>query len=191
MTDPTDAQLTDQDRADLASLDHLTEEVTYHPILQVWREILKPAEAEARKKPTPQYASRLVASYNHLTYAGVADAHARYYAKILELAAMIDDVIAKDADCLSYGTPEEDVAENSQHYKDLLRDWQVRFMEWELAWDTTQPDAVIELAAISEVHKAFFGQTGITQFLDNIKLEYTEADQAELAQLLESMKEGQ
>lgn len=190
MTDPTDAQLTDQDKADLASLDALTEEVAYHPILQVWREILKPAATEALKKPTPQYASRLVASYNHLTYADVAVVHERYYAKILELAAMVDDVIAHDPDCLTYGSPEEDVVENGRHYKDLLRDWQVRFMEWELAWDTTQPDAVIELAAISEVHKAFFGQTGITQFLDNIKLEYTEADQAELAELLESMKEG-
>lgn len=190
----TPLPLTAQDEADLATLDEhglaAPGEVNYHTILEVWREILKPAATEAAKKVTPQYASRIVASYTGVSFADMAEMQYRYYAKILTLAALLDAEIATDADCLTYGTPEEDVAENALHYKNLLRDWQVRFMEWELAWDCTDPFAAVELAAISETHKAFFGQTGLTQFLDNIKLEYTEEDQAEMAALLESMKEG-
>lgn len=193
----TPLPLSDQDIADLASLEEngiaapaLTEEVTYHPILMVWREILKPAAGEAGKKVTPQYASRIVASYQGVTFGDMNEMQARYYAKIIELSNMLDAEIASDDECLLYTSPEEDVEHNSQHYKNLLRDWQVRVMEWELAWDCADPYAGVELAAISEVHKAFFGPTGLTQFLDNIKLEYTEADQAEMAAILEGMKEG-
>lgn len=193
--DSTEIPLTEQDLADLATLDQGIaapgrDEAPYNPILRVWRAILEPALAESTKKVTPQWASRIVASYQGVEFSDMNEMRDRYYGKILELNALLDAEIATDSDCLSYTTPEEDVAENTEHYKNLLRDWQIRFMEWETSWDCTDPQAGVELAAVSEVHKAFFGQTGLTQFLDNIKFEYTEADQHELAQVLESMKEG-
>lgn len=192
--DNIEGLLTEQDRADLAQLDQgiaapAHEETTFHPILMVWREILKPARDELSKRITPQWASRIVASYQDVSFTDMLDMRDRYYGKILELLAMVDAEIASDPDCLTYTTPEEDVAENSEHYKNLLRDWQVAFVKWEIEWDCTDPKAGVELAAISEVHKAFFGQSGLTQFLDNIRFVYTEEDQAELASVLEALKE--
>lgn len=193
--DNIEGLLTAQDRADLAELDKglaapaVDPEVSFHPILQVWREILKPARDELGKRITPQWASRIVASYQDVAFADMVDMRDRYYGKILELLDVLEAEIATDGDCLSYTTPEDDVAENSEHYKNLLRDWQLRFLQWELDWDCTDAKAGVELAAISEVHKAFFGQTGLTQFLDNIRFEYTEADQAALAAELEALKE--
>lgn len=190
---PDSVELTEQDKADLASLHampEVPEDFEYHPILMVWREILKPARTEASKKVTPQWASRIVAQYQGVTFADMLEFQARYYGKIEELFQMLLDEIATDENCLVYDSPEEDLAENIGHYKNLLRDWQVRFMAWEVAWDCGDPAAGVELAAISEVHKAFFGQTGLTQFLDNIKLELDEAWQAELSAELEAMKEG-
>jgi hypothetical protein len=190
---PEPIELSEQDQADIAALHampEVPEDFEYHPILMVWREILKPARTEALKKVTPQWASRICAQYQQVTFADMNEFRDRYYAKIEELFQMLLDEIASDDNCLVYDTPAEDLAENVSHYKNLLRDWQVRFMAWEVAWDCTAPDAALELAAISEVHKAFFGQTGVTQFLDNIKLELDEEWQAELSAELESMKEG-
>jgi hypothetical protein len=188
-------ELSDQDVADLAQLDAEPAgepgEVNYHPILQVWREILKPAYDELGARITPQWASRIVASYQSVQFYDMVEMRDRYYGKIIELLEILNEEIASDDDCLSYTTPEEDVAENGQHYKNLLRDWQLRFLQWELNWDCLDPAAGVELAAISEVHKAFFGETGLTQFLDNIRFEYTEADQAELSVELEALKAGQ
>lgn len=160
----------------------------FHPVLEVWREVLKPAALEAQKKVTPQWASRMVASYSCLTFADMNQMRDRYFGKIAQLAAIVDLEIATDSDCLSYDKPEDDAAENAAHYKNILLQWQLQFLQWELEWDTVDPHAAVELAAISEVHKMFFGQTGLTAFLDNIKFEYTEADQADLADALYELR---
>lgn len=196
MTDDnvTPLPLTPQDEADLATLEEhgivAPEDITFHPILMVWREILKPARDELDARITPQWASRIVASYRDVAYADMPMMRDLYYGKIIELLEILDAEIATDDECLKYTSPEEDVEHNSRHYKNLLRDWQMRFLSWEMAWDCTSGVAGVELAAISEVHKAFFGETGVTQYLDNIKFQYTEADQRELADALEVLKEG-
>ena len=83
------------------------------------------------------------------------------------------------------------MAENSGHYKNLLMTWQLAFLAWELAWECTDPHAVAELAAISEVHKLFFSDTGITAYLDNIRFQYTEADRDDLTAALNELREGE
>lgn len=186
-------ELSEQDKVDLAKLDagiEVPEDAVFHPILMVWREILKPARDELEARITPQWASRIVASYKDVAYADMPTMRDRYYGKIIELLEILEAEIATDDECLSYTTPEDDVENNSQHYRNLLRDWQLRFLGWELEWDCTDPKAGTELAAISEVHKAFFGETGVTQYLDNIRFEYTERDQTELAEALAALKEG-
>lgn len=180
---PSDEQIQD-------FIDRGGEAPTYHPVLRVWREVLKPAREEAMQKVTPQWANRIVTSYRDIGFGDMEAYRDRYFAKILELADILDEEIATDEDCLTYTTPEEDVEHNSGHYKRLLTDWQKAILGWELAWDTTDPYAGVELAAISEVHKMYFGETGITAFLDNIKFEFTDADSAALRDELEELKVG-
>lgn len=163
---------------------------SFHPILQVWREVLRPAAAQLGEKITPQWAQRITSSYSELTFADMPEYSERYFNKIIELSAIVDDQIETDDECLNVATPEEDVENNSKHYKRILADWQLMMLGWELAWDCTDEHAAVELAAISEVHKMFFGPTGLTAFLDNIKFEFTEADQAALVAELEALKEG-
>jgi hypothetical protein len=182
-------EFTDQDRADLAALGVETDEMpTFHPVLMVWREVLKPAAAEATKKVTPQWASRMVASYNGLEYRHMDELRDRYFGKVGDLLAILEHEISTDDECLKYTTPEEDVEHNTTHYLNLLLNWQLAFLSWELEWTCTDEFAVVELAAISETHKMFFGQTGLTAFLDNIRFQYTEADQADLAAALEELR---
>jgi hypothetical protein len=179
---------------DQAEVDALYSEITggdapsFHTILEVWREVLKPAAAEAEKKVTPQWASKMVQSYPELKFADMRALQAAYYSKLLEMLDVVVDEIATDDECLGYTTPEEDVEGNSGHYKAVLLAWQRKFLGYELAWDCTDVDAAVELAAISETHKVFFGEVGLTQFLDNIKFEFTEDDAAEIAQALEDMR---
>lgn len=164
---------------------------SYHSILFVWRELLKPAADQKGEKITAGFANRIVSMYREIDFKDMEGYRDRYFDKILELAALLDEEIATDEECLNATTPEEDVAENSHHYKDLLRKWQLAIVQWEEDWTCTAPDAAIELAAISEVHKMFFGEVGITGYLDNIKLEITDADQAEMTAAINALREAQ
>lgn len=192
MTEPVESiEMSDQDERDLEKLLAEGNPPEFHPVLEVWREVLKPATELAKEKVTPQWASKMVATYPRVEFADMELMQHLYFAKIGELAEILDAEIATDKDCLTYRTPEEDVEENSDHYKNLLRDWQLAFLQWEMDWETTSPTAPVELAAISEVHKMFFGQTGLTAYLDNIKFEFTEEDQQSLAQALMDLRDPQ
>jgi hypothetical protein len=160
----------------------------FNPILKVWREVLKPARTEAQKKPTPQWCSKMVQMYQ-LSYKDCEELRDRYFAKIEELDQILLDEIALDDECLTYATPEEDAEHNSQHYKDLLTAWQLQFLEWELDWNCEDANAAVEIAANSEVHKMFFSNTGLVAFLDNIRFEFTEADQVALSEAINKRKD--
>lgn len=172
-------------------LDRNGEAPTFHPILQVWREVLSNARGELTAKVTPSWANKVVSSYQGVEYANMVDYRDSFFTKLIQLLDILEMEIDSDPDCLSYITPEEDVEHNSHHYRNLLMQWQLALLQWELDWETTSPNAATEIAAISEVHKIFFGPTGITQYLDNIKFEFDEQDQAELAEALQQLKEGQ
>jgi hypothetical protein len=192
MTDPVESiEMSEKDEADLQRL--LTEgaEPEFHPVLEVWREVLSNGPELAKEKVSPQWASKIVGTYSGITFQDMEEVQARYFGKIGDLAKILDYEIASDKECLTYRSSEEDALENGSHYRNLLRDWQLTFLQWELDWKTTDPMAAVELAAISEVHKMFFGQTGLTAYLDNIKFEFTEQDQMDLAEALTELRDGQ
>lgn len=192
MTEPVESiEMSTKDEEDLQKLLSEGTEPEFHPVLEVWREVLRPAAELAKEKVTPQWASKMVATYPKVEFADMELMQHLYFSKIGELAEVLDAEIATDKDCLTYRSAEEDAEENSDHYKNLLRDWQLTFMQWELDWETTSPTAPVELAAISEVHKMFFGQTGLTAYLDNIKFEFTEEDSTNLAESLMALRDTQ
>jgi hypothetical protein len=163
----------------------------YHPILQIWRDVLKPAAKEKHAPITPTWANRITGSYRELNFADMPQFQERYFDLLLELAGIVEAEIATDDECLSYSTPEEDVEHNSTHYKNVLRDWQLTILRRELEWKPQDADAAVELAVISEIHKFYFGSPGqeaLTAFLENIRFEFTEADQAELAEALNELR---
>jgi hypothetical protein len=163
----------------------------YHTILEVWREVLKPARAERLKKITPQWANRIVTTYNGLSFADMLEFRERYFGKIGELEEILLAEIDTDDECLNVTSPEEDVEANSSHYMNVLINWQKAFLTWELAWECADPDASIELAAISEVHRMFFDPNGLTALLDQIKFEFTDADRDLLAAELNDLRGAQ
>lgn len=176
--------LTEQDRTDLTQLYNTGEVPSFHPVLEVWREVLRPAEAEAVKKVSPQWASRITAAYREVAFADMTFVRDSYFAKLAQLASILDDEIASDPECLSYTSAEEDAEHNAFHYKNLLMVWQMAILQWELDWSCESMNAGPELAAISEVHKMFFGDQGITAFLENIRFEFNDDDQQVLAEAL-------
>lgn len=193
MSEPTSERIefSDDDVHQLHSMGVTAgDEPQFHPILQVWREVLKPARGEVGVKVTPQYAGRIVQSYREISFHQMNDFRDSYYAKIIELEQILNDLIDSDDQCLLPDTPEEDRAENSKHYKTLLLEWQKCFLRWEMEWDTMDPLAAVELGSIGEVHKMFFSETGITAYLQNIQFQFTEQDQAETAAALAAMRDG-
>lgn len=187
---PTESvEFTDKDAADLESLGITTgDEPSFHTILEVWQKVIEPARTEQHEKVTPQYASRIVSKYPEVHYGDMIVFKDLFYAKIIELLEILEDVIASDPKALSWTTAEEDREHNSKHYRKLLLEWQKHFLAWELEWETTDPFAAVKLAAIGEVHHFFFSETGISAHLQNIQFQYTEQDQAEVATELEAMR---
>lgn len=163
---------------------------TFHTILEVWREVLTPGEQIKKEKITPQWAARMTSKYTELTYKDMPAFRDRYFAKVEELLQRVVDIIDEDPECLNLTTPEEDAEHNSVHYVELLTEWQIIVLGWEMDWDCTDPAAAVELAAISETHTMFFGPMGLTSLLDNIPFEYTDMHRDALALALQSYKEG-
>lgn len=177
-------ELTSQDEEDLAKLLSEGKAPDYHTILEVWRETLVPAETELVKRVTPTWAARIVASYTGVSFADMNLYRDTYFGMFIELLDILRAEIDTDEECLKFYSPADDAENNANHYKNVLRDWQKALLLWELEWDCTDPAAPVKLAAIAEVHKAVFGPTGITQFLDNIGLEFNESDQVEMGEAL-------
>jgi hypothetical protein len=163
-------------------------EPTWRTILQIWREVLRNAHREKDSRVGPSYASRIVQSYAGVGFGAVELVKDLFFEHVLELLSILEGEIDSDPECLRHDTPQEDAEHNGHHYKNLLLQWQLAVLSWELEWNVNDPDAAARLAAISEAHQMFFGQTGLTAHLDNIKLEFTEADQQLLAEALEEMK---
>lgn len=185
---PLPFEMTKQDEADLEALNAPPPE--YHTILEVWREVLKPAADDRNKPITPAWANKITSSFAEVNFADMGKFHALYFDRIEELVTILAEEIKTDDDCLSYSNPDDDKAENREHYLNLLRDWQAAVLRWELDWEFYAPDAAVDIASMSEVHKMFFGQTGIVAFLESIAFEFHDDDQAELAAYLEAIKEG-
>ncbi len=162
----------------------------YHTVLEVWRETLRPARELQNERVTPQYASRMLSSYPGLTYATVSDVQRAYYDLMSGLLGILEQEVESDCDCLDWPTPEEDALENAHHYKNLLMLWQQAFLQHELEWNAKADDAAIKIAALSETHKAFFGPTGLTQYLENIRFEYTDEDAEALGDVLNEQRDA-
>lgn len=163
------------------------EESVHHTILQVWREILGNAPADALKKPTPSWCSRISQTHG-LKVQEMRQFNELFYATIADLREILEFEIESDPDCLSRLDIELDRDENAVHYKNIIRDWQLQVLQWELDFECTDEDAHIQIAAVSEVHRMFFGDKGLFGFLDNIGLEFTSDDQEELQAVLEAHK---
>lgn len=186
MTDP----IIDQPIKDSAIADFIEGEPSFHTILEVWREILKPAQDSATEHITPQWASRITSKYTQLVYADMPEFRDRYFAKIAELEGVLHAVIEADDECLNQATPEEDGEYNADNYLTVLTQWQIVVLGWELDWDCADPAAGAELAAISEVHTMFFGDVGLTSLLDQISFEFTDMHRDALGMALVNYKES-
>ena len=177
-------QLTIQEALDEA------EETTYHTILEIWREVLKPAAQEAQARITPQWANRICSAYRELNFADMPVFKNLYFDLIDEFTTILDVEIDGDEECLNLTSPAEDVEHNGKHYLQVLIDWQRAILTWELSWECTDVTAAATLAAISEVHRMFFDNTGLTSLLDNINFEITDDDRDLLASALQELRDS-
>ncbi len=162
-------------------------EAAYHTILELWRGILAPAEAEKKRRITPQWANRIVSTFTGVDFSDMPAYRDLYFDRLKVLADILDVEIASDDECLKHFTAEEDVEHNGRHYINVLITWQKQFMQWELEWEVTSPEAAIDLATLSEVHKMFFDSNGVTNLLDQIKFVFTDADRELLAEELAAL----
>lgn len=177
--------------ADISHLFPSDEGPSYHTILEVWSKYLEPAESQRDERITPQWAIRVCQRHPGMEFSLMPEFQERFYGKLMEIEELLKEEIDSDPECLRHTTPEEDRELNALHYKNLLLVWQLRFVDWEKAWDCTDEHAAPELAAISEVHRMVFADDGIIAFLDNIKFEYTDDDRDALAMAIqERLEEG-
>lgn len=184
-------EFSEQDEADLAALGVTTgDEPTFHPILKVWKEVLSNLPAQVDEKITPQYAMRICQTYPQLTFADMNKVRDAWHQKMEAFRQVLLETIDSDEDCFTPTTPEEDKAQNSKHYRTLLLEWQRLLLRWEMGWDCEDPEAAVDIASTAEVHSFFFSTTGLTAHLQNIQFDYTEADQAEVAAMIEAERGG-
>lgn len=180
--------LSEQDLEDLAKLDSQPE-LEYHSVLQVWQTVLESADRPDNRHMTPKWAMAIISQYVGIGFADLPDYVETYFDLLSEMTVVVNDVILLDDDCFKVTNATEDVEANRSNFLAILRDWQLLLLTRELEWDPTDPFAAVQIAALSEIQKLFFGQTGLTGHLEAIKLEVTEEDQIELATVLEERRD--
>lgn len=189
MIDPVETIETSEELAEVVPLSGRAREKEYRTVLETWRELLAPADKVGQERPSPNWCMRILSTYLGLSFSDMYDVRDRYHAKVREMREIVRHVIATDPECLSRGSVEEDRTENSDLYKNLILLWQQQILQWELEWDCRKPDAAVEIAAMSEVHKLFLGEQGLIQHLMSIGFEFTQDDQDTLAELLEEQRD--
>lgn len=162
----------------------------YNSLLRVFDTILSGAEAEREESISPAYAQRIVGRHVEVRFKDMVAFHEVYFNKIAELYEILKIEIAAAGDNVEAADAEEDVALNSEHFKNLLLQWQLAFQSWELEWHPMQKNAAVDLAATSEAFTMFFGQTGLTQFFGEINFNLDEDDQRFMAEALIEAREG-
>lgn len=177
------------EEAELTVEDILDQAPEYHPILRVWQEILNASKQVRQERITPQWALHITTRHHDMHFQDMMNFRDLYYLSIDEMATALKFEIETDDECLKYTTPEEDVENNTFHYLNVIIAWQKLILTWELEWDTEAYDAAVQLAVISEVHKMFFGEVGLTSLLDQINFEFNEDSQNLLRDELKGLKE--
>ena len=180
MTSPTDAEL--------EQLIEQANEAKYHTILELWLKILGPAVEESKRPISPQWATRIVNGYPEVSFMQMDLFRMKYFTRIANLVDILEAEIGTDPECLNQTSAEEDVENNTFHYLNLLFDWQRQILAWEVEWRPDMPSAGVELAAMAEVQKMFFGQQGLTALLDQIGFQFTDDHRTALAESLEETR---
>lgn len=162
----------------------------FHTILEVWREVLKTAPDEADKPVTPAWANRIQSAFPQIKIQDMNAYRDMYYGIVEDMRQIVEFEISTDEAALEHNTAEDDRTFNAAHYKNVIRDWQLLILNWEISFDCTDEDAHIQIAAYSEAHKMFLGQQGLLSFLEQIQFEFTDEDRAEMHETLEELKGG-
>jgi hypothetical protein len=160
-------------------------EARYHTVLEMWQKVIEAAGTGDNRRITPQWATRIAGSYFEISYRDLPAFRDEYFEKIAELLATLVEETADDDEALQATSPEEDLERNAHHYLNLLVTWQQQILTWELQWKPTLPDAAIQLAAIGETMRLFFGDNGLTGLLDVIGFQFTDDHREMLAEILE------
>lgn len=172
--------MTEKDQADLADMLAEPDNFEYHTVLQVWLEVLKQENLDLNRAITPRWATNIVSKYDEISFADMPVYVEEYFDIVVACRDIVQAQVDDNPECLVFNDAAEDALENAPIYKDILLGWQLEFLKRELTWNCEDPRAAVKIAALSEAHGVFFGETGLSGHLEVIKLEFTEADQQEL-----------
>lgn len=164
------------------------EAMTYHPILQVWKEILAGSAQARKERVSPQAAVRLVGRYHDFSFSDIPDYLDLFYMRIDQMADLLSAEVEDDPEYTSYTSPEEDRENNATHYLNVIFGWQKLLLGWELDWDVLDHEAAIQLAVMAEVHQMFFGDTGLITLLEQIGFDFNDTHQEQLREELNALR---
>lgn len=156
----------------------LDSEPKYHPVLEVWLQVLTSAENISKAKVSPAWAARIVGNYKELSFNDMNHFRDKYYDRLAIMKRIVEDEIRDDAEALKRVSPADDVEHNALHYKNIIRDWQLAIVWWEISWDCADPFAAIDYASLVELQRMFFDNTGMANLIDQIDLPFDESDRA-------------
>lgn len=160
----------------------------YHTILEVWKSVLSSGQKVRDERITPPWAQRICSKNPQLSFADMPMFRDLFYDRIAEFEVIVAAEIDTDSECLNMQSAEEDKENNAHHYVNIVVNWQKALAVWEMSWDCEAPDAAVDLAAMAEVQQMIFSETGVVSLLDQIKLEFTEADAEYLAEQLKELR---
>lgn len=164
-----DEKLSEQDRADLASLglgpDAQDETPEQHSLLRVWSEVLSNIEDAAAEPVSMGVAGKIVAGWPQISFQETERYHELYHDYLLDVRSLLEATIADHPGAIDH-MEADDIAENFEIYKALVISWNIRLDELEQAWRATDEDSHVVFAALVDARGFLFSRTGFAGHLE-------------------------
>jgi hypothetical protein len=157
-----------------------------HTVLEVWASVLSNIESNEGEHISPRYANSIVSNWPKLTFQEVKAYTLQYFAYLKALRELLSEVIAQNPSALE--NVENDAEDNREHYLELIGGWQELIERWELAWESTDPDSHVTLAALADATSFFVGSQGLVEHLSQIGFQFTDEDREALRLRLLAVK---
>ena len=153
-------------------------------VLRIWQEILGNIEESRQERISPTLAARVVRAWSNMTIQEVPQYWALYYDLLESARTRLHNVLSAHPDAIDQ--VENDAEENREVYLEVAFEWNDLLARMDEQWNCTDPEAHLQLAALTDVAGFLTGPNGLFDALSQpqVGFEFTEADQAALAKRL-------
>lgn len=160
-------ELSPQDIADLAEIGMGPdgEPLKQVSLLRAWSEVLSNVESNAAQPVSIGIAHRIVQGWPQIHFQETPLYHQYYHEYLIDVRDILQEKIDANPGAIDF-EDDDDLAENSGIYRELIIEWNLLFDKLEREWIAEDPHSHIEFAALVDARGFVFSREGLAGHLE-------------------------